>query len=258
MKTKLFNSIIFGPITSRRLGLSLGINLLPTDSKLCNFDCIYCECGWTDLKSAPKVDFHKREDVKNQLETILKQLRSEEKKLNSITFAGNGEPTIHPDFNLIIDDVIKLRDHYFPSCKISVLSNSLMLNNSKVTDALKKVDNRILKLDAGTEETFQLINQPLNKRTLKWVVEQLIKFKGDLTIQTLFLKGKFKDKDIDNTSESEIKSWLSNLKKIKPKSVMIYSLDRATPANNLQKIDTATLNTIAKKVEALGIEAIVS
>lgn len=258
MKTKLFDSIIFGPITSRRLGLSLGINLLPTDSKLCNFDCIYCECGWTDLKSAPKVKFHKREDVKNQLETILKQLQSEEKKLNSITFAGNGEPTIHPDFNLIIDDVIKLRDHYFPQCKISVLSNSLMLNNSKVTQALKKVDNRILKLDAGTEETFQLINQPLNKRTLKWVVEQLIKFDGDLTIQTLFLKGKYKNKNIDNTTDPEIESWLSNLKKIKPKLVMIYSLDRATPAKDLQKIDAATLHAIAKKVEALGIETIVS
>ncbi|OFY82195.1 MAG: radical SAM protein [Bacteroidetes bacterium RIFCSPLOWO2_12_FULL_35_15] len=258
MKTKLFNSIIFGPITSRRLGLSLGINLLPTDSKLCNFDCIYCECGWTDLKSAPKVEFHKRADVKNQLETILKQLQSEEKKLNSITFAGNGEPTLHPDFNLIIDDVIKLRDHYFPLCKISVLSNSLMLNNSKVTEALKKVDNRILKLDAGTEETFQLINQPLNKRTLKWVVEQLIKFNGDLTIQTLFLKGKYKNHTIDNTTDFEIESWLSNLKKIKPKLVMLYSLDRATPAKDLQKIDAATLNSIAKKVEAIGIEAIVS
>ncbi len=258
MKTKLFDSIIFGPITSRRLGLSLGINLLPTDSKLCNFDCIYCECGWTDLKSAPKVEFHKRDEVKKQLEIILKQLLSEEKKLNSITFAGNGEPTIHPDFNLIIDDVIKLRDHYFPECKISVLSNSLMLSNSKVTEALKKVDNRILKLDAGTEETFQLINQPLNKRTLKWIVEQLIKFNGDLTIQTLFLKGNYKNKNIDNTTDFEIESWLSNLKKIKPKSVMIYSLDRATPAKDLQKIDNATLNSIAKKVNEIGIETIVS
>ena len=258
MKTKLFDSIVFGPINSRRLGLSLGINLLPTDSKLCNFDCIYCECGWTDLKSIPKVEFHKREDVKEQLEIVLKKLRSEAKNLNSITFAGNGEPTIHPDFNLIIDDVIELRNHYFPKCKISVLSNSLMLNNSNVTEALKKVDNRILKLDAGTEEAFQLINQPLNKRTLKWVVDQLIKFNGDLTIQTLFLKGKYKNKNIDNTTDAEVESWLSNLKKIKPKSVMIYSLDRATPAKDLQKIDTEILNTIAKKVEAIEIEAIVS
>lgn len=258
MKTKLFDSIIFGPINSRRLGLSLGINLLPTDSKLCNFDCIYCECGWTDLKSIPKVEFHKREDVKEQLEIVLKKLRSEAKNLNSITFAGNGEPTIHPDFNLIIDDVIELRNHYFPKCKISVLSNSLMLNNSNVTEALKKVDNRILKLDAGTEETFQLINQPLNKRTLKWVVDQLIKFNGNLTIQTLFLKGKYKNKNIDNTTDAEIESWLLNLKKIKPRFVMIYSLDRATPAKDLEKIDNTILNSIAKKVEALGIEATVS
>lgn len=255
MKTKLFDSIIFGPVNSRRLGLSLGINLLPLDSKLCNFDCIYCECGWTNLKSIPKVKFHNRKDVKEHLEIILRQLQSEKKILNSITFAGNGEPTLHPDFNLIIDDVIDLRNHYFPECKISVLSNSLMLNNKKVVAALKKVDNRILKLDAGTEELFQLINQPLNKRTLQWVTDQLVKFNGDLIIQTLFLKGIYKGIYIDNTTKTEIEAWLELIKKIHPKEVMVYSLDRATPANDLQKIDLSVLKKIAKRVESIGIKA---
>jgi len=258
MKTKLFESIIFGPVNSRRLGVSLGINLLPIDSKLCNFDCIYCECGWTDLRSLTKVNFHTRDDIKFELEKAFIRLKIKKTKLDSITFAGNGEPTMHPQFHLIIDDVISLRNEYFPLCKISVLSNSLMLGSEKVIAALKKVENCILKLDAGTEETFQLINQPINKRTLNWVVNQLMKFNGALIIQTIFLKGKYNGEIIDNTTDSEIEKWLGLLKIIKPKKVMIYTLDRATPARNLEKIQVEKLNKIAKMVEYLGIEAIVS
>lgn len=258
MGTKLFESIIFGPIKSRRLGVSLGINLLPVDSKLCNFNCIYCECGWTDLRTLNKVVFHTRKEVAFQLEDAFRNLKTQNTKLDSITFAGNGEPTMHPEFDLIIDDVIKLRDEYFPSSKISVLSNSLMLGNDKIITALKKVENRILKLDAGTEKTFQLINQPINNRTLEWVVNQLMKFNGDLTIQTLFLKGEFNGEYIDNSNDNEIEMWLSLLQKIKPKQVMIYTLDRETPAKNLQKIETKKLEEIAEKVKLLGIDAIVS
>ncbi|MCK6649429.1 MAG: radical SAM protein, partial [Bacteroidia bacterium] len=178
METKLFDSIIFGPIKSRRLGVSLGINLLPIDSKLCNFDCIYCECGWTDLKNAPKFQFNDRFEIKKALENKLIELVQQRIILDSITFAGNGEPTLHPEFDLIIDDTIELRNKYFPDALISVLSNSLMLNNNKVVAALKKIDKRILKLDAGTEELFQLIDQPLNKRTLEWVVYHLNQFNG--------------------------------------------------------------------------------
>lgn len=256
MDTKLFKSIIFGPVNSRRLGLSLGINLLPLDSKLCNFDCVYCECGWTDLRSMAKVQFHNRTDIKQNLEDVLISMKNE--KLDSITFAGNGEPTMHPEFDLIIDDTIELRNKYFPKCKISVLSNSLMLNNEKVVSALKKIDNPILKLDAGTEDNFQLINQPLNSRTLDWVVKQLLKFSGNLIIQTLFLTGKHNNKIIDNTTEKEIVSWLELLKLINPRKVMIYSIDRATPALALQKISKDKLLTIAKRVELLGIETAIN
>jgi len=258
MKTKLFESIIFGPINSRRLGVSLGINLLTCDFKICNIDSIHCECSWTDVSSLNKVRFHTRADIKFKLEKTLIDLKLKNSELDSITFAGNGEPTMHPQFHLIIDDVISLRNEYFPLCKISVLSNSLMLGSEKVIAALKKVENCILKLDAGTEETFQLINQPVNRRTLDWVVNQLIKFKGALTIQTLFLKGKYNGKTIDNTTDSEIEKWLELLKIIKPKKVMIYTLDRATPARHLEKIQVKKLNEIAKMVERFGIEAMVS
>jgi wyosine [tRNA(Phe)-imidazoG37] synthetase (radical SAM superfamily) len=255
--TKLFDSIIFGPIISRRLGISLGINLLPIDSKICNFDCIYCECGWTDLRSVSKVKFHSRNEVYFELEKSLVHLLQENKKLNSITFAGNGEPTMHPEFNLIIDDTIELRNKYFPSCKISVLSNSLMLSNKKVFDALIKIDNPILKLDAGTEKTFQLIDQPINKRTLEWVVNQLMKFNGRLIIQTIFLRGEFSGEHFDNTKDDEVRSWLQLIKMIKPEQVMIYTIDRATPAQNLEKIEKEKLREIAQRVELLGIPTLV-
>ena len=256
--TKLFDSIIFGPIVSRRLGISLGINLLPIDTKICNFDCIYCECGWTDLRSVPKVKFHARSAVFYELEKALIYLSQEYKRLDSITFAGNGEPTMHPEFNLIVDDTIELRDKYFPECKISVLSNSLMLSNKKVFDALMKVDKRILKLDAGTERTFQLIDQPINNRTLEWVVEQLMKFKGKLIIQTLFLKGEFGDERFDNTTDNEVRSWLNLIKMIRPEQVMIYTIDRPTPAKQLEKIEIEKLREIVNRVRLLGIPATVS
>ncbi len=258
MTTKLFESVIFGPIQSRRLGFSLGINLLPVNSKLCNFNCVYCECGWTDLYSIEKVVFYKRDEIKLQLEKSLIDLKIKNVKLDSITFAGNGEPTMHPQFYKIIDDVIDLRNYYFPECKISVLSNSLMLGNDKIIDALKKIGNRILKLDAGTEKMFQLINQPLNKRTLNWVVSQLMKFNGDLIIQTIFLRGYHNGNYIDNTTDEEINEWLIQLKKIKPQKVMIYSIDRATPEKKLQEIELNELYKIANRVNLIGIETLVS
>ncbi len=258
METHLFENVIFGPINSRRLGVSLGVNLLPLESKLCNFDCVYCECGWTDLKSFPKIHFFSREDIKIKLKEKLEELSKNKTDLNSITFAGNGEPTMHPLFEEIIDDTIELRNIYYPDCKISVLSNSLMLNNPKVVTALKKIDNRIMKLDAGSETTFQLINQPLNNRNLDWVVQQLKKFNGDLTIQTLFVKGDHNGAHIDNTTEEEINNWLEILKTLTPKEVMLYSIDRPTPEKNLEKIPKEKLMEIAKKVESIGINAIVN
>ncbi|MCX6297312.1 MAG: radical SAM protein [Bacteroidetes bacterium] len=258
METHLFENVIFGPINSRRLGVSLGVNLLPLGSKLCNFDCVYCECGWTDLKSFPKIKFFSREDIKIKLKEKLEELSNNKTALNSITFAGNGEPTMHPLFEEIIDDTIELRNLFYPECKISVLSNSLMLNNPKVVAALKKIDNRIMKLDAGSEKTFHLINQPLNNRNLDWVIQQLKKFNGDLTIQTLFVKGDHNGAHIDNTTEEEINSWLEILKTITPKEVMLYSIDRPTPEKNLEKIPKDKLIEIAEKVKLIGIDAIVN
>lgn len=249
----LFGDLIFGPVFSRRLGISLGINLLPTDSKYCNFNCIYCECGWTE--NGTKLVLPKREILKKQLEEKLRELHGTENQPQSITFAGNGEPTTHPDFAGIIDDTIELRDKFAPGSIISVLSNGSMLHKKSVADALKKVDKNILKLDAGTESTFQAINQPLGGLTLEKTVKKMLGFEGKLIIQTLFVRGKYNGKIIDNTTENELAEWLKIIEKIKPQSVMIYPIDRETPAAGLEKISKKELQAIAKKVEALGIVA---
>ena len=253
MSTILFDKLVFGPVFSRRLGVSLGINLLPVDSKFCNFNCIYCECGWTNNKNISLLDLPKREDLKRLLGEKLQELRGTENEPDAITFAGNGEPTIHPEFAGIIDDTIEMRDTFSPHTMISVLSNSSVLNKTKVREALKKVDKNILKLDTGIESTFQLLNQPIGSLKLKNIVDYLVTFNGKLIIQTLFIRGNYNGQYIDNTTPEEIKSWLPLVKKINPQYVMIYPIDRGTPVTGLEKISEAELNQIAGKVEAEGI-----
>ena len=249
MATFLFDKTIFGPVISRRLGVSLGINLLPIDSKLCSFDCIYCECGWNPDRGKGKVVLPKREEVKSLLRQKLIEMGQMSQLPDVITFAGNGEPTLHPDFDFIIDDTILLRDELSPNSKIAVLSNSTMLHKNRVVEALKKVDDNILKLDSGTLETIQLLNKPVGKFDIETLVRHLKKFKGALIIQTMFLKGSFNGVNFDNTTQMEIDNWISLLKEIQPKMVMIYSVARDTPAENLVGIKRSQLEKIARRVE---------
>lgn len=256
--TFLFDKIIFGPVKSRRLGLSLGINLLPNDSKLCNFNCIYCECGWTGIKGSSGQAFHSRNEVRQALEEALKQLKIQNISPDAITFAGNGEPTMHPEFSIIIDDTIEIKNKYFQGTKVAVLTNATMLNRKNVVDALKRVDLRILKLDAGTEELFEKINQPHSRRTLSWIADHLEYFHGNLIVQSMFLKGEHNGFTIDNTTDANVEQWLRLLEKIKPQQVMLYAIDRATPEKGLEKIPVEKLEQIAMRVRELGIETMVS
>ena len=251
----LFNEVIFGPIKSRRLGVSLGINLLPVNKKICNFNCIYCECGWTDYIEDARKKLCNREDVYKSLEDRLQQLTAKSAFLDSITFAGNGEPTLHPEFSGIVDDVKILRDRYYPGAKVTVLSNSLNLNKEEVFNALLKVDNNILKLDAGTDKTFKQINRAKNNYNLDEIVGNLKRFNGNVIIQTLFLKGEYNGEIIDNTTEEEINAWLNYIVAINPSYIMIYPIDRATPVDNLVKLSKTELENIAEKVRAKGIVA---
>jgi wyosine [tRNA(Phe)-imidazoG37] synthetase (radical SAM superfamily) len=260
MATFLFDEIIFGPVKSRRLGISLGINLLPTNRKLCNFNCIYCECGWTKKSDKSPGILPTREEVFEALDRKLSEMKALHQKPDVITYAGNGEPTLHPDFPGIIDDSISLRDKYFPEARIAVLSNATTIKNPKVKAALLKVDQNILKLDSAFDDTICVHNQPLSGIKAEELISGLAAFNGKLIIQTLFLRGKYNEQIIDNTTPEEVDAWLRALDKIKPSEVMIYTISRDTPpeGGDLNKVPTHELREIASKVEKLGIKTQIS
>lgn len=250
----LYSDIVFGPIVSRRFGISLGINLLPLKNKVCNFNCIYCECGWTDLKSFD-VHYFDAAEVIAAIENRFKLIVNTKIYIDSITFAGNGEPTMHPQFATIIDATIELRNLYLPKVKITVLSNSTLLGNRSVFDSLKKVDQKVMKLDAGTTDMLIKIDKPLSSKKIDWYIQKLKELKGELIIQTIFLKGFHEGEYIDNTTPEELSEWMNALKEIKPQSVMIYTIDRETPVETLEKIPIDKLNSICEMVNAIGIKA---
>ena len=250
----LFDSIVYGPIRSRRLGVSLGVNLMPTDAKLCSFDCVYCECGWNKPVLHPQLPT--RQQVRDSLNTQLSTFNSQ---LDVITFSGNGEPTMHPDFLGIIQDTCALRDQYCPNAKVSVLSNSTQLGRPEVVEALKLCDNRILKLDSAIDATMRLIDNPVNPHlTVAQVMEWLQQFDGDFTLQTCFLRGDYHGQVIDNTTSEELAAWYQAVKILHPKQVMIYVIDRATPLQTLEKIPAEQMQAIAKPLLDKGIEVIIS
>ncbi len=258
MSTFLFDKIIFGPVRSRRLGVSLGINLLPVDSKVCSFDCIYCECGLNPDKREKKAELPGRKKVAEDLELKLKEMNEDGMPPDVITFAGNGEPTLHPEFSRIIDDTLFLRNEYCPEARIAVLSNASRISNDKVFNALLKVDDNIQKLDSGIEETILLLDRPNYNFSLRQTVEELKRFKGKVIIQTMFVRGEFNGVVVDNTTEKDITTWLELLKEIKPQSVMIYTIERDTPFDTLYKVPVDELYEIARRVEAIGLTTQVS
>ena len=250
----LFDSIVYGPIRSRRLGVSLGVNLMPTDAKLCSFDCVYCECGWNQPVLHPQLPT--RQQVREALNSQLSTLNSQ---LDVITFSGNGEPTMHPDFLGIIQDTCALRDQYCPNAKVSVLSNSTQLGRPDVLEALRICDNRILKLDSAVDSTMHLIDKPVNRQlTVRQIVEWLTAFKGDFTLQTCFLRGEFHGQIIDNTTPQELQAWYDMVEYLRPKQVMIYVIDRATPLKTLEKIPAEKMELIAAPLREKGLDVIVS
>lgn len=255
--TSLYDNIIFGPVRSRRLGLSLGVNLLPVESKLCNFDCIYCECGWNE-DHVGRRRFNSREDVRGMLRDTLQAMVAKGELPDVITFAGNGEPTMHPDFEPIIEDTIVLRDQICPQAKVSVLSNATQIHREDVRRALLRVDNNILKLDSAFDSTVQLINKPQGSYSVARTVELMKLFEGKMILQTMFLRGEYLSKRVDNTTAEEVDAWLDIVAQIKPRQVMIYSLDRDTPCQTLEKVGREELLQIAAKLQARGFNCSVA
>ncbi len=258
MSTFLFDQIVYGPVKSRRLGISLGINLSPLKGKRCTFNCIYCECGLNEERRT-KTPAPSREEVKQALTKKLTEMKTEEVHPDVITFSGNGEPTMHPDFPGIIDDTLEIRNQLCPEAKVAVLSNSTMLHKEDVIQALRKTDENLMKFDATDDYLIQQIDQPeICDFTADKLIEQLTRFHGKLIIQTIFLKGKHNGIPIDNTSDENVSKWIEALRKIRPEKVMIYTINRDTPVETLQKIPVETLEKIAEKVRQAGFSVSVS
>ena len=260
--TVIYPSPIFGPVNSRRLGISLGINLLPGDGKWCSFDCVYCECG-LNKDHKPKLPLPTLEEVAEKLEHKLWEMKERGEKLDVITFSGNGEPTMHPKFPQVIDIVIALRNKYFPNAKVSVLSNSTQVHREEIRQALLKADNAIMKLDTANKGYINLVDQPNEAYNMDTVIESLEKMNGKAIVQTIFMKGKIKAKNgisvsADNCRDEYIMPYIETLKKINPRKVMIYTLDREWPTEGLEKADKSTMDAIAEKIRNAGFDTSVS
>lgn len=234
-----FEEIVFGPIHSRRLGSSLGVNLLPAKGKFCNFDCVYCECGWNRDGVCDHV-LPRLEDVRAAMQTKLESCLEEGMRIDSITFSGNGEPTLNPDFPQIVDMVLAMRDRYYPDAVVSVLSNATMISRPEIAAALMKVDNPILKLDAPTDEGVLLVNRPSCRYSVNDIVGQLGVFNGNFVLQTMFLKWEGFD------TSKQVAAWMDMVRKLRPREVMVYTLDRETPQKDLQKFTVEEMTSMVQ------------
>ena len=255
--TIIYPSPIFGPVHSRRLGVSLGINLLPSDGKVCSFDCIYCECGFNGDHRA-KSPMPTRQEVHEALEAKLQDMQRNGPAPDVLTFAGNGEPTLHPQFPEIIADTLELRGRYFPKAKVSVLSNATMITKPEIRIALSKVDNNILKLDTVDHNYIHLTDRPVGKYSVEDIIANMKTFEGNCIVQTMFMKGTYNGQDVDNTSDRYVLPWLEQVREIAPRQVMIYTIDRETPAHGLQKATHEELDRIGELVRRAGIPCSVS
>lgn len=249
----IFNTNIVGPLHSRRLGISLGVNLLPADGKVCSFNCIYCECGYNE--DHRRSHFPDAKAIVAALEKKLQTMQAAGEPLDVITFAGNGEPTLHPEFPWVVDETIRLRDLYYPNVKVSVLSNATRMNDSAVHAALLKIDNNILKIDGAFDETVRNIDQPADSRyNVRAVVDGMKAFKGRLIVQSMFLRGEHNGRKVDNTTPGEVEAWRDLMREIRPHEIQVYSLDRPTPEKNLSKVPREELEAIAAPLVAEGFE----
>lgn len=248
MQRVLFHETIFGPIRSRRLGTSLGVNLSPRDGKICSFDCLYCEAGF-NAQGPGTTGLPTREETARLLEEKLLQMKEAGDAPDVITFSGNGEPTLHPDFPGIVEDTIALRNKLFPDAEVCVLTNSTRLSDPAVCEALRRVDKNMLKLDSAVEETMRLIDRPNSPGfTVEKVIDQLRQFTGTGIIQTMILRGTHNGRPIDNTTDREISALIQAYKTISPRQIMIYSIDRKTPAEHLQRVMPDELQQIADRI----------
>lgn len=245
-----FDEIVFGPIFSRRLGSSLGVNVLPSVGKLCNFDCVYCECGWNKDGAVEGRRFPDLQEVEEALTAKISKAAAEGVPVDSITFSGNGEPTMHPDFAQIIDVTLRLRDEYFPNAKVSVLSNATLLGKEDVAKALMRVDNPILKIDASSQDLVEKINKPVGTYRLAEVLDNMKKFDGNFILQTMFLRSE----EFDTVASGALEAWMDIVRMLRPRQVMVYTIDRQTPDKSLEKYTVEEMTAMVQPLMDEGFD----
>jgi wyosine [tRNA(Phe)-imidazoG37] synthetase (radical SAM superfamily) len=235
----LKEGIIYGPVNSRRLGRSVGINLLPVRGKVCSFDCIYCQYGHTRVKTldpGPE-GFPTFGEVILAAETALKSAPD----FDSFTFSGNGEPTLHPQWPEIVEAVRQLRDRHRPGVRLSLLSNSSTAVRPQVQATLLRLDAPIMKLDAGDDVTLAAINRPVNGIRVKSILDGLAGVPG-LIIQSVMLEGV-----VTNSAGNAFENWLGALAMLRPLQVQVYSTDRPVPVAGVERVRPERLQEIAAR-----------
>ena len=254
MATVIYPSPVFGPVKSRRLGRSLGVNLLPEDGKICSFDCIYCECGFNE-DFRPKKEMPSRDLVKKELEVRLRAMSEAGEALDAITFSGNGEPTSHPQFDLVCEDVKALRDRYYPEARVCLLTNATHLGKDRVFNAILRLDKACLKLDTVNPDYIRLVDRPNCPYDVRALIERMKACGGRCIIQTMFMRGSWQGVSVDNTTDEYVLPWVQAVASIQPAGVDIYTVARDTPDKALQKVPAEELERIANLVRAHGISA---
>lgn len=250
----LQRGVVYGPVQSRRLGRSLGLNVLPDEIKACSLDCSYCQYGWTGIRAAKGDRFASflptRDRVRTELEAALVELEAAGTPPDTLTFSGNGEATLHPDFAGLVEDAVALRDRYAPRCRTAILSNATTVHLPAVREALGRLDDAVLKLDAGTEEMFKRLNRPAAGIRFAAILEGLKAMGGGCVLQSLFVTG-----SCDNSAPDEVAAWLEAVREIAPRSVQVYTLDRGPADASLRPVPRPRLDAIARAVREAGVEA---
>lgn len=241
----LLPEYVFGPVDSRRYGKSLGVNPFPLGEKICSFNCPYCECGWTNKHWVGKHDeilWPEVDGLLHEIDDRLVRARDQGERIDAITFAGNGEPTLYPEFKALIDGTIELRTKWVPEARVIVLTNASELHRPEIREALLRADETCIKLDAISPKAVRAINKPHPSLSMENLINQMLTFPSPV-IQTMFIHG-----PADNTGEKEIALWIDTLKRIRPARIDLYSIDRAAPDPRVTRVSAETLQTIADRV----------
>ena len=251
MLIPLQQGILYGPIRSKRLGCSLGLNLFPSDRKVCSFDCVYCHFGGTTdhVRQSERLGIPSVTEVLAAVEEFLKS----DNDFDYITFSGNGEPTMYPDFAELVPKLHELIRRRRPSVRLALLSNSSCVGEESLYPALKLIDLPIFKLDAGNQTTFEILNRPCPGVTISAIIDGLTRLSArqEIIIQTVMVDG-----PVPNHDGQAFDDWIVAIRRIRPGAIQLYTTDRPVADTRVRKVSDRQLETIAARIRELtGVPA---